>query len=190
MKPGVIRIIGGSLRGRRIKVLDSEDLRPTPDRVRETLFNWLSPHLAGARCLDLFAGTGALGFEASSRGASYVEMIDSSPRVVDHLKQTLTELGGDNIAIRQAKVPTQLGEPAQAFDVIFIDPPYQQALVIPCCQFLETHGFLAPCAYIYLEAHAPIHDNDLPANWRLLKQARAGQVYYHLALRELKKNGK
>jgi 16S rRNA (guanine966-N2)-methyltransferase len=191
MKPGVIRIIGGSLRGRRIKVPDSEDLRPTPDRVRETLFNWLSPHLAGTRCLDLFAGSGVLGFEALSRGAAYVEMIDSSPRVIDHLKKTLIEFGGNHIVvIRQANVPAQLNHPSQPFDIIFIDPPYQQDLVIPCCQFLETHEFLAPSAYIYLEAHAPIHDNELPANWRLLKEGRAGQVYYHLALREVKKNGK
>ena len=189
-QPGFVRIIAGKWRSRRLQVAAVEGLRPTPDRVRETLFNWLAPYITGANCLDLFAGTGALGFEALSRGALNVTFIDSSPKVVEILRQEFVKLGGENADIYQAKFPQGLHQPKKPFDIVFLDPPYQLDLIKPGCQFLEEHEFLAATAYIYLEARAPIHDNDLPSCWRLLKQERAGQVYYHLALRELKNNGK
>ena len=188
MKQGLVRIIAGKWRGRRLKVPDVKDLRPTPDRVRETLFNWLAMPLVGARCLDLFAGSGALGFEALSRGAAYVDMVDQSPEVVRLLQEELAEFGAENALIYRANVPSQLRQPTEPYQVVFLDPPYQENLLLPCCHYLEEQGFLANLAYIYLEAKEVIKDNDLPSHWRLIKSQKAGQVFYHLALRELMNN--
>lgn len=184
-----VRIIGGIYRGRRLKVLDSPGLRPTPDRVRETVFNWLSPHIVGSRVLDLFAGSGAFGFEALSRGAKAVDMIDQSPAVVTLLKQELLKIAKDTallVEIIQAQLPNYLKQVAvkEPYHIVFVDPPYQQPLILPCCFLLEEKNFLAANAHIYLEASALIKDNDLPANWRIVKSKHAGQVYYHLAFRE------
>lgn len=184
MKPGFVRIISGTLRGRRIKVADVTDLRPTPDRVRETLFNWLAPKLPGSYCLDLFAGTGILGFESVSRGAAYVEMVDSSPIVVEMIKNQIKEFRLENVVVKQANVTQQLSKPQKTFDIVYLDPPYQANLLPTVCQFLEQHQFLSRDAYIYLEAKEVIKDNVLPANWKLIKSQRAGQVYYHLAVRQ------
>lgn len=184
MKQGTVRIIAGKWRGRRLKVPDVKDLRPTPDRVRETLFNWLAPVMQGANCLDLFAGSGVLGFEALSRGAKYVVMIDESADVVKMLQEELTAFGADNALIYRARVPLQLRAAAQPFDIVFLDPPYQENLLLPSCHYLEEQGLLAESAYIYLEAREVIKDNELPSNWRMLKSQRAGQVFYHLAQRE------
>jgi len=185
-KQGFIRIIAGKWRGRRLQVPDIKDLRPTPDRVRETLFNWLSPIIAGANCLDLFAGSGVLGFEALSRGAAYVEMVDMSAEVVKLLKEELATFGSDNVRIYRAQVPAQLQPATKKFAIVFLDPPYQENLLFKTCEYLEQNHFLADEAYIYLEAGQPIKDNELPANWRLKKTQRAGQVYYHLAYRSVK----
>jgi 16S rRNA (guanine966-N2)-methyltransferase len=185
MKQGFVRIIAGKWRSRRLKVAEVKDLRPTPDRVRETLFNWLMPVIEGAHCLDLFAGSGVLGFEALSRGAAYVVMVDQSPAVVKLLQQQLDEFGADNALIYQAKVPTQLRPVTRPFDIVFLDPPYEADLLLPSCYYLEEQGFLADKAYIYLEARRGILDNELPSNWQLIKSQRAGEVAYHLARREL-----
>lgn len=184
MKQGLVRIIAGKWRGRRLTVPDVKDLRPTPDRVRETLFNWLAPVIHGAHCLDMFAGTGVLGFEALSRGAAYVVMVDQSLAVVALLQEELTVFSADNADIYQANVPQGLRKPIQPFDIVFLDPPYQANLLIPSCHYLEEQGFLAEKAYIYLEASDVIEDNELPSNWRFIKKQRAGQVAYHLAVRE------
>ncbi|MBX3708175.1 MAG: 16S rRNA (guanine(966)-N(2))-methyltransferase RsmD [Gammaproteobacteria bacterium] len=184
MKPGFVRIIAGKWRGRKLKVLDRDHLRPTPDRVRETLFNWLAPKIGGARCLDLFAGSGALGFEALSRGAAYVEMVDHSADVIHLLQEELAQFKADNASVYRANIPKQLQTTTQPFDIVFLDPPYQANLLQPCCDYLEEHGYLAAFSYIYLEAWELIKDNDLPSNWRVLKSQTAGQVNYHLAIRE------
>lgn len=184
MKQGLVRIIAGKWRGRRIQVPDVNGLRPTPDRVRETLFNWLTPVIVGARCLDLFAGSGALGFEALSRGAGFVEMVDQARDVVLLLQQELAHFGVDNALIYAAQVPNQLRPPKQPYNIVFLDPPYDAGLLLPVAHYLEEHNYLAEGAYIYLEAREVIKDNDLPANWCLLKSQKAGQVYYHLAKRE------
>jgi 16S rRNA (guanine966-N2)-methyltransferase len=181
---GQIRIIAGIWRGRKIQVPDVPDLRPTPDRVRETLFNWLQPIIAGAYCLDLFAGSGALGFEALSRGAAYVEMVDQSPKVVALLREELATFEAKNADVYAATVPAQLRQPARPFDVVFLDPPFQQDLLLPCCHLLEEKGFLAVDAYIYLESKNALTEGMLPKNWRLLKSKKAGQVSYHLAQRK------
>lgn len=184
MQPGTVRIIAGKWRGRKLQVPEVKDLRPTPDRVRETLFNWLAPMLAGARCLDLFAGSGALGFEAASRGASYVEMVEQASTAVSLLQSQAKMLQAENIHIYQANVPTQLSIPEKPFDIVFLDPPYQANLLLPTCQYLESHHFLAATALIYLEADKIIEDNALLPNWRLIKTQKAGQVFYHLAERK------
>jgi 16S rRNA (guanine966-N2)-methyltransferase len=184
VQKGVVRIIGGKWRGRRLKVPAVPGLRPTPDRVRETVFNWLSMYLPGARCLDAFAGSGAFGFEALSRGAAYVEMVDQSQTVMQVLKEELAQFQVDNANIYCASLPLQLQKPDQPFDIVFLDPPYQANLLYTCCHYLEEHDFLADLAHLYLEAHTAVSENELPANWRLLKAKSAGQVYYHLVIRE------
>lgn len=184
MSYGQIRIIGGEWRGRKLKVPDVPHLRPTPDRVRETIFNWLSPVIVGAHCLDAFAGSGALGFEALSRGASHVVMVDDSHEVMKILHEEAQILKTEKkLEIYRAKVPTQLKKPAKPWDIVFLDPPYQQDLLLPTCHFLENEGFLAKNAYIYLEAKNTLQAEDLPANWKIIKSKTAGQVAYHLISR-------
>lgn len=183
-----IRIIGGEWRGRRLKVLPIKDLRPTPDRVRETLFNWLAPNIVGARCLDLFAGSGVLGFEALSRGASFLHMMDQSKEIIALLQEEALKFALDDkrIAITRTDLPNALVKSLkEPFNIVFVDPPYQENLLLPCCELLETQKYLESLAYIYLEAKEVIADNSLPKNWRIIKAKRAGQVYYHLAERRL-----
>jgi 16S rRNA (guanine966-N2)-methyltransferase len=182
-KRGWVRIIGGRLRGRRLIVPEGANVRPTPDRVRVTVFNWLGPLLADANCLDLFAGTGVLGFEALSRGACYVEMVDTSVSVVKHLQLQLRQLGGGNVRIYRALVPSELPPITQPFDIVFLDPPYQANLLLPCCYYLEEQGYLAQLAHIYVEADRIIQDNELPSNWQIIKSKAAGLVAYHLVKR-------
>lgn len=179
----MVRIIAGKWRGRRLKVAEVKDLRPTPDRVRETLFNWLAMRVPGAYCLDLFAGTGVLGFEALSRGAAFCVMVDQSREVITQLKEVAATIGADNIDIYQGLMPKQLRSVERPFDIVFLDPPYQENLLLPCCTYLEEHGYLAVNAYIYLEASHAIKDNELPTHWHIIKKGKAGQVFYHLAYR-------
>lgn len=184
MKQGQVRIIGGQWRGRKLKVPDVADLRPTPDRVRETLFNWLAPVIQGAYCLDPFAGSGALGFEALSRGAAHVVMIDQSIKVVNLLKEELSMFKATTLGdVYCARVPNQIKAPERLFDIVFLDPPFQENLLLPTCFYLEENEFLANNAYIYLEAKEIIQEHELPSNWKIIKSKMAGLVAYHLALR-------
>lgn len=187
IKPGFVRIIGGRWRSRRIKIISMTGLRPTPDRVRETLFNWLHEVIKNAYCLDLFAGSGVLGMEALSRGAKYVAFVDSSADAVKQLQEALTSLAApiDQTIVYQVNIPQQLVKSSRPFDIIFMDPPYHTDLLLPTCFFLEKNGFLAAKAYIYLEASTTIKDNDLPPYWHIIKSQQAGQVFYHLVLREM-----
>ncbi len=182
IKPGEVRIIGGQWRGRKLKVPDILGLRPTPDRVRETLFNWLAPLLPGAYCLDAFAGSGALGFEALSRGAAHVVMIDRSSVALSFLKEQLAIFQAENADIYQACVPP-LKKSTRPFDIVFLDPPFQENILLPMCFYLEEQQALAARAYIYLESPNALTTADLPANWRILKSKKAGQVAFHLAER-------
>lgn len=182
-KQGTVRIIGGEWRGRRLKIPDVPFLRPTPDRVRETLFNWLAPVMGGAYCLDAFAGSGVLGFEALSRGAAHVVMVDEALKVVRLLKEESIVLKTNHAEIYSAKLPQQLKKPARLFNIVFLDPPYDADLLLSCCTYLEEQQFLAEEAYIYLESREKLEENKLPPNWRLLKSKQAGQVAYHLAQR-------
>ncbi|MBI3343571.1 MAG: 16S rRNA (guanine(966)-N(2))-methyltransferase RsmD [Gammaproteobacteria bacterium] len=182
-----MRIIGGRWRSRRLGFPDVEGLRPTPDRVRETLFNWLAPIIEGARCLDLFAGSGALGLEALSRGATEVVMVDRDPQVIARLKENVATLGAPGATLVAADALTWLQSPHRksTFDIVFLDPPFGQGLLEPCCKLLEEHGWLAPSAHIYLESESALGPPALPANWQLKRSQKAGQVGYHLATREL-----
>lgn len=178
-----LRIISGKWRGRKFPFPAIPGLRPTADRVRETLFNWLAPFIAGARCLDLFAGSGALGLEALSRGAAYVEFYDAAPIAATHIQQLLVLFAADNAKVYQLSVPKQLPmhlNPAP-FDIVFLDPPFHQNLVEQCCHWLEDHHWLSNNAYIYIEIEAALAPPALPDTWRLLKQSHAGQVKFYLA---------
>lgn len=180
--PGKLRIIGGSLRGSRIAVPDKPGLRPTPDRVRETLFNWLAPVIEGARCLDLFAGTGALGIEALSRGAGTVDFVESDVRLADLLRANLVRLKCD----ARVHVADALRFPAQAadrYDIVFLDPPFAANSWNAAAQALETHGRLLESAWIYVESPAGAAP-DLPRNWALHRDGHAGEVRFALYRRE------
>ena len=180
----VLRIIAGQWRGRKLRFPDVRDIRPTPDRVRETLFNWLMSDIAGARCLDVFAGSGALGLEALSRGADKVVFVDQHRKVTSHLNELLQTLEADNAEVIQADAMAWLCEPAsQQFDIVFLDPPYAAELLVECCQDLEGNGWLADNALIYIEHGGQLDHGELPDNWSVTRSKKAGQVYYELAQR-------
>jgi 16S rRNA (guanine966-N2)-methyltransferase len=177
---GQFRIIGGTWRGRRLPVPPDPDVRPTPDRVRETVFNWLAPVIAGARCLDLYAGSGALGLEALSRGAGRVVFVDRSPVVLQHLTATLARLeatAGETVALDAA---SYLEGPVVPFDIIFLDPPYRQGLLAPVMARLVDRGWVSAGASIYLEHEAEGPVPVPPPGWQLFRSAAAGRVRYHL----------
>jgi 16S rRNA (guanine966-N2)-methyltransferase len=176
-----LRIIGGRWRGRQVSFPDADGLRPSPDRVRETLFNWLMPIIEGARCLDLFSGSGALGLEALSRGAARVVLVDRHGGAIASLREQLATLRAEGAELRQADALTFLAGPPEPFDVVFLDPPYHQGLLAPCLACLDK-GWLAPGARVYIEAEAELAPLPLPEGWVLLRSKQAGQVGYHLAL--------
>ncbi|MES9956890.1 MAG: 16S rRNA (guanine(966)-N(2))-methyltransferase RsmD [Sedimenticola sp.] len=175
-----IRIIGGVHGGRKLRFPDQAGLRPTSDRVRETLFNWLMPVLPGASCLDLFSGSGALGLESASRGAGRVVMLDSAPGVVRQLRENCTLLGLENVTVEQANAVNWLDGPGEPFGVVFLDPPFADDLLGACCEKLEANGWLGQDARIYIEMDAHKELPELPANWQLLREKEAGQVAFFL----------
>lgn len=175
---GKIRIIGGEWRGRKLNVANQPGLRPTPDRVREALFNWLAGSIGGARCLDLFAGTGALGFEALSRGARCAVMVEENKQLARRLQTSRAALAAASAEVFQAEALAWLGEPRDPFDIVFLDPPFHQDYVKKACALLVNRGHLAPSAYVYTETERGVPS---PApGLKELKQARAGQVEYRL----------
>lgn len=178
---GQLRIIGGRHRGRRLPVTDHQGLRPTTDRVRETLFNWLQPVITGARCLDLFAGSGALGLEAASRGAARVVLLERAAAVVRQLSRNAETLGEDRIEVVHTDALRWLEHVGQPFDVVFVDPPFADGLLEPACRSLERHQWLAPGALVYLEWSARLPLPTLPAGWELIRNKQAGEACYGLA---------
>ena len=172
---GQIRIIAGEYRGRRIRVAARPGLRPTPDRVRETLFNWLGQWLDGESCLDLFAGTGALGYEAASRGAARVVMVESDRAAYSALQMTRETIGARNVELVYGDALDYLQRAHERFGVVFLDPPFRQNALPAVLERLEPR--LAEGARVYIEAPAA---STLGGRWRELKRARAGQVSYQL----------
>ncbi len=172
---GKLRIIAGRHRGRRIAVADAAGLRPTPDRVRETLFNWLGQWLDALSCLDLFAGSGALGFEAASRGARRVVMVEQNIRAMKVLEKNRLLLGAGEIELVRADAFEYLQSSGEKFDVVFLDPPFGQNALPAVLERLPR--VLAPGARIYAEGPRPAGEG---AGFAVLKQARAGQVHYAL----------
>ncbi len=179
----VLRIIGGRWRGRKWRFPASAAIRPTPDRVRETLFNWLGARTQGARALDLFAGSGALGLEALSRGAAGATFIEQDAAAARELRARLTEWGAENGRVVRAQAMDYLAGPAEAFDLAFLDPPFASTLLGEAARQLEERHWLGAGALIYVECAARDALPSLPAAWRELKAKRAGEVGYHLFVR-------
>lgn len=184
-KANQLRIIGGQWRGRKLSFADGDGLRPTMDRVRETLFNWLQNEIVGARCLDMFSGSGALGLEALSRYAGEVVMIDKNPQAIGMIRNNLKLLGADNALSLQIDAHDYLMDiegsiSPQKFDIVFLDPPFNKQLVGPFCQLLEKVNCLSDQASIYIEIEKKTVLPELPKNWKVVKQKKAGQLAYYL----------
>lgn len=177
---GSIRIIAGKHRGRKLPVLMAEGLRPTTDRVKETVFNWLMPYINQSNCLDCFAGAGSLGFEAHSRSAKQVTFIELDKNAAKQLQQNKDLLSATNIDIHQANVLSYLAKSSTTkFDLVFIDPPFRKGLVEQTINLLEN-DWLESNALIYIEMENESNQLSLPNNWTLLKEKIAGQVSYRL----------
>ena len=178
---GQLRIIGGQWRSRQFDFPMAHGLRPTPNRVRETLFNWLAPYVEGAKVLDVFAGSGALFLEALSRGAGSALALDLNSAAINSLRGHLLTLRCDNGQLLQTDALRHLEQqPATPFDLVFLDPPFSQGLLLPACTLLEEKGWLATDAWVYTESENPPSSLGLPGNWRLHREQKAGQVYYAL----------
>ena len=181
--PHEVRIIGGEHRGRRIAVADRPGLRPTPDRVRETLFNWLGQNLDGWRCLDAFAGSGALGFEAASRGAAQVVLLERDRHLARSLNESAQRLKATALRVECADAVAWMARAApSSFDLVFLDPPFDSALAAPA--LVAAARLIAPDGWIYLEQPRPLGaDAALPVDLRVVRQGRAGAVHFHLLRR-------
>lgn len=178
VKANRVRIVGGAWRSRQIAFPSRKSLRPTPDRVRETLFNWLGQDLAGRDCLDLFAGSGALGFEAASRGARRVVMVERDPAVFRALAESRETLGAAAVELKKADALEFLRADGGVYDVVFLDPPFEDEYWPRLEPLLPRH--LAPGALVYLESARP---PVLAPGWKAWRQDRAGQVAYQLLKR-------
>ena len=178
-----LRIIGGRWRSRKLEFASLPGLRPTTDRVRETLFNWLQAKIPGARCLDLFAGSGALGLEALSRGAAHVTLVDSADAVVRQLRLNLELLDTEqhaSVVHSQASRWLQSAITGERFDLVFLDPPFAQGMLAECCEALEQQGLLQPNAWIYIEAEKILQPLPVPSHWQLHRSLNAGQAGCYL----------
>jgi 16S rRNA (guanine966-N2)-methyltransferase len=175
-----LRIIAGKWRGRKLSFPNVDGLRPTPDRVRETVFNWLQPYLGFSHCLDLFAGSGALGFEAASRGAESVIMVEQNNTASQHLQAHSRLLNAQHCQIEAQSAQQFLSTNTAQFDVVFIDPPYQADLWTEIALQLQQTNALADDAVIYIEFPSKSEFPVLPEQWSLLKDKQAGEVHYCL----------
>ena len=177
-RPSQVRIIGGKHRGRKLPVADAPGLRPTPDRVRETLFNWLGQNLSGWHCLDLFAGSGALGFEAASRGAASVVLVEQAPRVAKGLQAAAAALSETGLQVVCADAVAYLARPATTMlDLVFLDPPYGHGWLDRIIMPLLPH--LADGARLYMESEQALPEQPAPG-LTCIRQGKAGQVHYYL----------
>ncbi len=179
--PGRLRIVAGNWRSRLLDIADAPGLRPTPERIRETLFNWLAPHIEGASCLDLFAGTGALGLEALSRGAAGTVFVEKSEVAARVLKSNVEMLGAKGATVCEADAFEYLRQaPLRSFDIVFLDPPFAADMLEDLCRLIDERQVLAAGARVYLENDVATDEAVLPAGWELLKSRVAGQVRYAL----------
>ncbi|AWK43683.1 16S rRNA (guanine(966)-N(2))-methyltransferase [Photorhabdus laumondii subsp. laumondii] len=182
---GQIRIIGGKWRGRKLPVPDSPGLRPTTDRVRETLFNWLAPIIQEAHCLDCYAGSGALGLEALSRYAAQVTLIEYEHNIAKQLSANLDLLNAQNAEVINDSALTYLSQPGTSYEVVFLDPPFRKGMLSETIKLLEEQNWLADESWIYVEAESESTAIDVPVNWQLHREKVAGQVAYRLYIRYL-----
>ncbi len=183
-----LRIIAGRWRGRQLVFADVPGLRPTADRIRETLFNWLQSEVPGSRCLDLFSGSGALGLEALSRGAAQVTFLEKAPAAIEVLARQLSLLQAHKEAkvMRIDALEYLATPPDSAFDLVFLDPPFNENLWQICCEKLHRGRYLKPGALIYIEQDKKSPILDLPQNWEVVKQKTAGNVCFQLVKAALK----
>jgi len=186
---GKLRIIGGMWRSRFLQVADLPGLRPTTDRVRETLFNWLQNDVPGAHCLDLFAGSGALSFESASRGAASVTMIENQRQAAELLSANIRDLKAERMQLLQCDALNWLSStPTNQYDIVFIDPPFDSDYLAKACELLENQQYLAEHACIYLEMNRKRDLPVLPKNWNVVREKKAGQVSYYLVRRNFTVN--
>ena len=180
-QPGRLRIVAGKWRSRLLQIADVPGLRPTSERIRETLFNWLAPRLAGARCLDLFAGTGALGLEALSRGAAKSVFVESSSQAVKTLKHNVAMLEAQDAVVREGDAFAFLKQTGkERFDIVFLDPPFAADMLEELCRLLAESSILASEARIYIEEDRARPEVPLPKGWEVTKAKKAGNVRYSL----------
>lgn len=175
-----VSIIAGHWRGTKLQVANANGLRPTSSRIRETLFNWLQNDIRGSHCLDLFAGSGALGLEAASRGAATVTLVDEHPQLCQQLQETVERLKATQVSVVRQDAMRFLKQNTTAYNLVFLDPPFHAQLLKPCCHALEHNGWLTNYAKIYIETDKHSLLDDLPDNWQLLRSKIAGEVAYHL----------
>jgi 16S rRNA (guanine966-N2)-methyltransferase len=180
-KTNQLRIIAGKWRGRKLNFPNVEHLRPTPDRVRETIFNWLQSVIGNARCIDLFSGSGALGFESLSRGADHVTMIEKDTKAVAQLQENVRLLSAIDITqVVRDTAQNFIASCNQEFDIVYLDPPYQADLWAEIAMLIQQHALLAKGGYVYLECSSNKGLPVLPPEWQLLKDKTAGDVRYCL----------
>lgn len=177
-----VRIIGGKYRSRKITFPELPDLRPTPNRIRETLFDWLQQEAVDAHCLDVFAGSGALGFEAMSRGAASIVFLEKDRKAIDALKRNSETLGITKMQCIETDSIEWLKKTndKKTFDLVFLDPPFSQSWLQPSLEALATNQWLTPQAWVYLESSQPLDTLAIPQVFDLYRQKKAGQVHYGL----------
>lgn len=182
---GQLRIIGGDFRGRKLPVLDAEGLRPTSDRVRETLFNWLQFEIPGAHCLDLFSGSGALSFEAVSRGAKSATLLELNSANAKQLKVNLLQLKMEQARVYEVDSLQWLNQKAeQPYDVVFIDPPFHKGMMQTSVNLLFENGYVTEHTYLYLEQEKGLDWPALPEGWHLKKEKKTSKVQFALAVKQ------
>jgi len=185
IKSGFIRLISGKWRGKKLPVKDVEGLRPTTDRTKETLFNWLMHDINDANCLDCFSGSGSLAFEALSRYAQKATLLEKDKNAAKQLRENLITLKAENATVLEGDALIYLNKtPTEQYDSVFIEPPFNKNLVQPCCDALHSNGYLAENALIYIETEVGLTHLTLPDTWVLLKEKGTSQVNYQLYRQE------
>jgi 16S rRNA (guanine966-N2)-methyltransferase len=177
-----IRIIGGKWRSRKVSFMTKEGLRPTPDRVRETLFNWLAPYIVDAKCLDLFAGSGVLSFEALSRGAASAVALENDSECCKQILNNKEILQAHHLEVLNKNSLDWLQTPRFHADIIFVDPPYKQQILFEVLDLIAANKWIAPQGLVYFEQDKPVSVEQLPEHWSIWRSSKAGKVYFYLAL--------